>query len=184
MRNVCGDHTERIDPLSGTRGRYDRVFGSSHGFSYIGLHHEWTEVERSFSVEDLDGSHEEICERQKKVWELCNPDIPRSELQKPLTEPVMPPQPTPDQDGKVSEEAIMAWSDDCYDYEPLYAKWWYQMRALYEVNEFIIRTLDSIHHSAVLEFDTPYDRLLYLKYRFAPLTATQIRSDRRLADAH
>ncbi|KAJ5869035.1 hypothetical protein N7455_003976 [Penicillium solitum] len=80
---------------------------------------------------------------QKNVWDLCNPEPPTT------TE----------------------WRDRMDVYKMKCTKWEKQAKGLSDVNEYILTYLDPIHHLALITYRTPYDRLVYLKTRFARSTA-------------
>jgi Reverse transcriptase (RNA-dependent DNA polymerase) len=100
--------------------------------------------------------------RQKKVWDLVNPQIEEDELEQPMREPRMPQYP----EGG-SETAKREWRDRLDIYKIELAKWEQQAKALDAVNEWIITNLDPIHHTSLLDYETPYERLAYLEARFA-----------------
>lgn len=56
-------------------------------------------------------------------------------------------------------------------YKLRYARWEKQAKGLSDVNEYILTYLDSMHHLNLIGYHTPYDRLVYLKSRFARSTA-------------
>lgn len=104
--------------------------------------------------------------KQKKVWDLCNPDTDVDDLPEPLEEPDEPEYP----DGGDSNEK-KEWRDLIDVYKIRYSKWEKQTKGLDDVNEYIVTYLDPIHHISLLEYETPYERLVYLRDRFARSTA-------------
>ena len=56
-------------------------------------------------------------------------------------------------------------------YKVKYTRWEKQAKGLSDVNEYILTYLDPIHHLSLVAYRTPYDRLVYLKSRFARSTA-------------
>ncbi|OQD85533.1 hypothetical protein PENSOL_c040G03155, partial [Penicillium solitum] len=108
---------------------------------------------------------------QKNVWDLCNPDPPTTTESQairsiPLQEPVEPEYP---EDGDDKDRRI--WRDRMDVYKMKYTKWEKQAKGLSDVNEYILTYLDPMHHLALITYRTPYDRLVYLKTRFARSTA-------------
>ena len=103
---------------------------------------------------------------QKNVWDLCNPDTLSTSRPAALTEPVDPTYPPND-----DEKARRIWRDLMDVYKVKWARWEKQSKGLGDVNEYILTYLDPIHHLALLPYTTPYDRLVYLKSRFAKSTA-------------
>ncbi|CAI7616585.1 unnamed protein product [Penicillium discolor] len=108
---------------------------------------------------------------QKNVWDLCNPDPPTTAESQtirsiPLQEPIEPEYP---EDGDDKDRSI--WRDRLDVYKMKYTKWEKQAEGLSDVNEYILTYLDSMHHLALITYRTPYDRLVYLKARFARSTA-------------
>ncbi|KAJ6061516.1 uncharacterized protein N7446_005636 [Penicillium canescens] len=98
----------------------------------------------------------------RTVWDLCNPDTDGALRPKALREPQEPEYPL-DADPEAKKE----WRDLLEVYKIGANRWEKQRKGLNEVNEYIITFVDSGLRDAVLEFDTPYDRLAYLKTRFA-----------------
>ncbi|KAJ6094488.1 hypothetical protein N7467_002001 [Penicillium canescens] len=98
----------------------------------------------------------------RTVWDLCNPDTDEAYRPKALREPREPEYPL-DADLEAKKE----WRDLLEVYKIGANRWEKQRKGLNEVNEYIITFVDSSLRDAVLEFDTPYDRLVYLKTRFA-----------------
>ena len=109
---------------------------------------------------------------QKNVWDLCNPDLtssttdPANKRPEPLQEPVEPQYP---EEGDEKERRI--WRDRMDVYKVKYTRWEKQTKGLSDVNEYILTYLDPIHHLSLVAYRTPYDRLVYLKSRFARSTA-------------
>jgi len=108
---------------------------------------------------------------QKNVWDLCNPDPPTTTESQairsiPLQEPVEPEYP---EDGDDKDRRI--WRDRMDVYKMKYTKWEKQAKGLSDVNEYILTYLDPMHHLALITYRTPYERLVYLKTRFARSTA-------------
>lgn len=56
-------------------------------------------------------------------------------------------------------------------YKVKYTRWEKQAKGLSDVNEYILIYLDPIHHLSLVAYRTPYDKLVYLKSRFARSTA-------------
>lgn len=56
-------------------------------------------------------------------------------------------------------------------YKVKYIRWEKQAKGLSDVNEYILTYLDPIHHLSLVAYRTLYDRLVYLKSRFARSTA-------------
>ncbi|KAJ5318334.1 hypothetical protein N7476_004754 [Penicillium atrosanguineum] len=104
--------------------------------------------------------------KQKRVWDLCDPDIEKEDRPRGLREPYEPEYP---EDGDTEERK--EWRDRMDVYKVAYAKWEKQIKGLDDVNEYIISFLDPIHHLALIDYETPYDRLVYLKSRFARSSA-------------
>ncbi|KAJ5748146.1 uncharacterized protein N7511_009842 [Penicillium nucicola] len=99
---------------------------------------------------------------QRSVWDLCNPEVEISHRPRALIEPIEPEYP---QQG--SQENKKDWRDLLEVYKIKANRWEKQRKGLNEVNELIIIYLDTSIRDAVLEYDTPYDRLVYLSQRFA-----------------
>jgi hypothetical protein len=51
--------------------------------------------------------------------------------------------------------------------------WEQQNKGLDAVNEWIITNLDLIHYTSMLNYETPYERLVFLYTRFGRLTAAE-----------
>ncbi|KAJ5110197.1 hypothetical protein N7532_002842 [Penicillium argentinense] len=100
--------------------------------------------------------------RQKMVWDLVNPQIEEDELEQPMRKPRRPQYP----EGG-SENAKREWRDRLDIYKLDLAEWEQQTKGLDAVNEWIIANLDPIHHAFLLDYETPYERLVYLETRFA-----------------
>lgn len=100
--------------------------------------------------------------KERGVWDVCNPELADDDILAPLDEPERPEYP---QGG--SKEEKVEWRDlmDVYKYE--YSDWEKQRKALSDVNQIIIALLDPSHHPSLLPYETPYERLKYLKSRFA-----------------
>ncbi|KAJ5742616.1 uncharacterized protein N7511_011348 [Penicillium nucicola] len=96
----------------------------------------------------------------RTVWDLCNPDNDEAHRPEALKEPREPEYPL-DADAEVKKE----WRDLLEVYK-IGSNRWEKQR-----NEYIITFVDSSLRDAVLEFDTPCDRLVYLKTSFARTTA-------------
>jgi hypothetical protein len=103
---------------------------------------------------------------QKNVWDLCNPDLTSSTRTEPLQEPAEPEYP---EEGDEKDRRI--WRDRMDVYKVKYTRWEKQAKGLSDVNEYILTYLDPIHHLSLVAYRTPYDRLVYLKSRFARSTA-------------
>ncbi|KAJ5837663.1 uncharacterized protein N7525_002851 [Penicillium rubens] len=109
---------------------------------------------------------------QKNVWDLCNPDLttsttdPANKRPEPLQEPAEPEYP---EEGDERDRRI--WRDRMDVYKVKYTRWEKQAKGLSDVNEYILTYLDPIHHLSLVAYRTPYDRLVYLKSRFARSTA-------------
>ena len=99
--------------------------------------------------------------RQKKVWGLVNPQIGVDELEQPMRKPIRPQYPE-NGDETVKRE----WRDRLDIYKLDLAEWEQQAKGLDAVNEWIITNLDPIHHASLLDYETPYERLVYLQTRF------------------
>lgn len=56
-------------------------------------------------------------------------------------------------------------------YKVKYTRWEKQTKGLSDVNEYILTYLDPIHRLSLVAYRTPYDKLVYLKSRFARSTA-------------
>ena len=56
-------------------------------------------------------------------------------------------------------------------YKMKYTKWEKQVKGLSDINEYILTYLDPMYHLALIIYRTPYERLVYLKTRFARSTA-------------
>ncbi|KAJ5830862.1 uncharacterized protein N7525_009115, partial [Penicillium rubens] len=63
------------------------------------------------------------------------------------------------------------WRDRMDVYKVKYIRWEKQAKGLSDVNEYILTYLDPIHHLSLVAYRTLYDRLVYLKSRFARSTA-------------
>lgn len=100
--------------------------------------------------------------RQKKVWDLVNPQIEEDYLEQPMRKPKRPQYP----EGG-TESAKREWRDRLDIYKLDLAEWEQQAQGLDAVNEWIITNLDPIHHASLLDYETPYERLVYLTTRFA-----------------
>lgn len=100
--------------------------------------------------------------RQKKVWDLVNPQIEEDYLEQPMRKPKRPQYP----EGG-SESVKREWRDRLDIYKLDLAEWEQQAKGLDAVNEWIITNLDPIHHASLLDYETPYERLVYLTTRFA-----------------
>ncbi|KAJ5827623.1 hypothetical protein N7447_001845 [Penicillium robsamsonii] len=113
--------------------------------------------------------------RQKGVWELCDPEAVMAEIaavstaiEKPpirpdlLTEPTVPEYP---EEGDAEEKKT--WRDRMDLFKIKYARWQSEAKGLADVNEYILIYLDPVHHLAIIPLETPYERLVYLKSRFA-----------------
>ena len=109
-----------------------------------------------------------IYARQKKVWDLVNPQIEEDYLEEPIREPRMPQYP---EDG--SEADKRTWRDRMDIYKVQSGKWEKQSMGLDAVNEWILANLDPTHHTRLLKYETPYQRLVYLEKRFARAAATE-----------
>ncbi|KAJ5504596.1 hypothetical protein N7463_007470 [Penicillium fimorum] len=103
---------------------------------------------------------------QKNVWDHCDPDTPLTERPDTLREPVQPEYP---QGGNETDRR--SWRDQADVYKMSYPRWEKQARGLSDVNEYILTYLDTMHHLALIPYRTPYDRLVYLRSRFARSTA-------------
>ncbi|KAI9040829.1 uncharacterized protein KD926_007637 [Aspergillus affinis] len=97
---------------------------------------------------------------QRTVWDLCNPDTASHPI--PLSEPIEPEYP---QSG--DQEEKKEWRDLLEVYKIKANRWENQRKGLDEVNEYIITYLDASLRDVVLEYETPYERLVYLSKRFA-----------------
>ncbi|KAJ6094335.1 hypothetical protein N7499_002931 [Penicillium canescens] len=97
---------------------------------------------------------------QRTVWDLCNPDTTSHPI--PLSEPIEPEYP---QSG--DQEEKKEWRDLLEVYKIKANRWEKQRKGLNEVNEYIITYLDASLRDVVLEYETPYERLVYLSKRFA-----------------
>lgn len=53
------------------------------------------------------------------------------------------------------------------------AEWEQQNKSLEVINEWIITNLDPIHHTSMLNYQTPYERLVYLQTRFGRSTTAE-----------
>ncbi|KAJ6095008.1 hypothetical protein N7467_002521 [Penicillium canescens] len=94
--------------------------------------------------------------------DLCNPDTDEAYRPKALREPREPEYPL-DADPEAKKE----WRDLLEVYKIGANRWEKQRKGLNKVNKYIITFVDSSLRDVVLEFDTPYNRLVYLKTRFA-----------------
>ncbi|KAJ5121715.1 hypothetical protein N7526_008652 [Penicillium atrosanguineum] len=104
--------------------------------------------------------------KQKRVWDLCDLDIEKEDRPRGLREPYEPEYPK-DRDTEERKE----WRDRMDVYKVAYTKWEKQIKGLDDVNEYIISFLDPIHYLILIDYKTPYDRLVYLKSRFARSSA-------------
>ncbi|OQE34373.1 hypothetical protein PENCOP_c018G00907 [Penicillium coprophilum] len=102
---------------------------------------------------------------QKNVWDHCDPNTPPAERPETLKEPIEPEYP---EDG--SETDRIYWRDRMDIYKLRIARWEKQAKRLSDVNEYILTYLDSMHHLNLIGYHTPYDKLVYLKSRFARST--------------
>ncbi|OOQ89746.1 hypothetical protein PEBR_07187 [Penicillium brasilianum] len=109
-----------------------------------------------------------IYARQKKVWELINPQIEAEYLDEPIRKPRRPQYP---ENG--NETAKREWRDRLDIYKLDLAEWEQQNKALDVVNEWIVSNLDLTHHTSLLNYQTPYERLVYLQIRFGRSTAAE-----------
>lgn len=109
-----------------------------------------------------------IYARQKKVWDLVNPQVEEDYLEKPIRKPRRPQYP---EDS--SEQVKREWRDRMDIYKLDLSEWEQQNRSLDAVNEWIIVNLDPTYHTSLLNYDTPYQRLVYLEKRFARSSATE-----------
>ncbi|KAJ5111268.1 hypothetical protein N7532_001803 [Penicillium argentinense] len=100
--------------------------------------------------------------RQKKVWDLINPQIEEDRLEQPMRKPRRP-----QYTEGGSESVKREWRDRLDIYKLDLAEWEQQAKGLDAVNEWIIINLDPIHHASLLDYETPYERLVYLETRFA-----------------
>ena len=96
------------------------------------------------------------------IWDLCNPDIDELHRPKVLNEPI-----EPDFPDNGTQEEKRDWRDRLEVYKVKANRFEKQRRSLVEMNDFIIINLDQSIRDAVLEYDAPYDRLVYLSQRFA-----------------
>lgn len=109
---------------------------------------------------------------QKNVRDLCNPDLtssttdPANKRPEPLQEPAEPEYP---KEGDERDRRI--WRDRMDVYKVKYTRWEKEAKGLSDVNEYILTYLDPIHHLSLVAYRTPYDKLVYLKSRFARSTA-------------
>jgi hypothetical protein len=109
-----------------------------------------------------------IYARQKRVWDLVDPHIEEEYLEQPIRKPRRPQYP----EGG-TEIAKREWRDRMDIYKLDLADWEQQNKALDAVNEWIITNLDPIHHTSMLNHQTPYERLVYLHTRFGRSTAAE-----------
>jgi len=100
--------------------------------------------------------------RQKKVWDLVNPQVKENELEQPMRKPRRPQYPE-DSNKNIKRE----WRDRLDIYKLDLAEWEQQAKGLDAVNEWIITNLDPIHHASLLDYETPRERLVYLQIQFA-----------------
>jgi hypothetical protein len=109
-----------------------------------------------------------IYARQKEVWELVNPHIEEEYLEQPIRKPRRPQYP----EGG-TEIAKREWRDRMDIHKLDLSDWEQQNKALNAVNEWIITNLDPIHHTSMLNYETPYERLVFLHTRFGRSTAAE-----------
>jgi hypothetical protein len=103
--------------------------------------------------------------RQKRVWGLIDPHTEEGYLEQPIREPRMPQYP---ENGSEADKRV--WRDRM-DIQT--AKWEQQSKSLDAVNEWIITNLDPAYYTSLLNYRTPYQRLVYLKKRFARSASTE-----------
>ena len=65
------------------------------------------------------------------------------------------------------------WRDRMDIYKLDLSEWEQQNKSLEAVNEWIVANLDPTYHTSLLDYDTPYQRLVYLEKRFARSAATE-----------
>ncbi|KAJ5364799.1 uncharacterized protein N7496_010512 [Penicillium cataractarum] len=106
--------------------------------------------------------------RQKRVWDLIDPHTEEGYLEEPIRRPRRPQYP---EDG--NESAKREWRDRIDIYKLDLSEWEQQSKSLDAVNEWIITNLDPIHHTSMLNYQTPYERLVYLHTRFGRATAAE-----------
>ncbi|KAJ5359242.1 uncharacterized protein N7496_011655 [Penicillium cataractarum] len=106
--------------------------------------------------------------RQKRVWDLIDPHTEEGYLEEPIRRPRRPQYP---EDG--NESAKREWRDRMDIYKLDLSEWEQQSKSLDAVNEWIITNLDPIHHTSMLNYQTPYERLVYLHTRFGRATAAE-----------
>ncbi|KAJ5369326.1 uncharacterized protein N7496_009086 [Penicillium cataractarum] len=106
--------------------------------------------------------------RQKRVWDLIDPHTEEGYLEEPIRKPRRPQYP---EDG--NESAKREWRDRMDIYKLDLNEWEQQNKSLDAINEWIISNLDAIHHTSMLNYQTPYERLVYLHTRFGRATAAE-----------
>ncbi|KAJ5134996.1 uncharacterized protein N7515_004274 [Penicillium bovifimosum] len=109
-----------------------------------------------------------IYARQKRVWELIDPHTAEEDLEKPIRKPRRPQYP----EGG-NELAKREWRDRMDIYKLDLAEWEQQNKSLDAINEWIISNLDPVHHTSMLNYETPYGRLVYLQTRFGRSSAAE-----------
>ncbi|KAJ5555330.1 hypothetical protein N7535_007766 [Penicillium sp. DV-2018c] len=109
-----------------------------------------------------------IYARQKRVWELIDPHTAAEDLEQPIRKPRRPQYP----EGG-TEAAKREWRDRMEIYKLDLAGWEQQSKSLEAINEWIIANLDPIHHTSMLNYETLYERLVYLQTRFGRSSAAE-----------
>jgi hypothetical protein len=72
-----------------------------------------------------------------------------------------------------SEADKRTWRDRMDIYKVQAGKWDKQVFGLDAVNEWILDNLDPTYHTRLLNYETLYQRLVYLEKRFARAAATE-----------